>query len=82
MEVQFTPDLQARLEQLAIETGRPEREVVVDAMTGYFGELDQVQGMLDRRYDELKSGEVQLIDGEEAFERLRAKSEARNNERS
>ena len=82
MEVQLTPDLQARLEQLATETGRPEREVVVDAMTGYFGELDQVRGMLDSRYDDLKSGKTQFIDGEEAFDRLRAKSEARHNERS
>jgi len=33
--------------------------------------------MLDSRYDEIKSGKVKLIPGEEVFARLRAKSEAR-----
>ena len=33
--------------------------------------------MLDRRYDEIKSGRVKPIDGEEAFARLRRKGEER-----
>jgi len=37
-------------------------------------ELDRIRETLDRRYDELKSGSVKLIDGEEAFDRLRQKS--------
>jgi len=32
--------------------------------------------MLDRRYDDLESGRVKPIDGEEAFRRLMAKTEA------
>jgi hypothetical protein len=35
--------------------------------------------MLNRRYDELKSGRVKPIDGEEAFARLQAKTEAQRN---
>jgi hypothetical protein len=34
--------------------------------------------MLDSRYDEIKSGKVKLIPGEEFFARLRAKSEVRS----
>jgi hypothetical protein len=32
--------------------------------------------MLDSRYDDLKSGRVKPIDGEEAFARLKEKTEA------
>jgi hypothetical protein len=34
----------------------------------------QVRKMLDGRYDEIKSGGVAPIDGEESFNRLRRKS--------
>jgi hypothetical protein len=40
-------------------------------------ELVQVRKMLDGRYDEIKSGGVAAIDGEESFNRLRPKSENR-----
>ena len=76
MEVHLSPDVEARLDQLASETGRAKDEFVQDAMAGYFDELARVREMLDTRYDEMKSGKVQLIDGAEAFDRLRAKSEA------
>jgi len=33
--------------------------------------------MLDGRYDEIKGGRITPIDGEEAFSRLRCKSEER-----
>ena len=35
--------------------------------------------MLESRYDEIKSGEVKLIDGEEAFGRLHERIDARRN---
>jgi hypothetical protein len=40
-------------------------------MAGYFEELAQTRKMLDSRYDDLKSGRVMPIDGEEFFESLR-----------
>ena len=43
-------------------------------MSGYLAELTQVRNMLDGRYDEIKSGRVQPVDGDEAFERLREKN--------
>jgi predicted DNA-binding protein len=82
MEVHFTPDIEARLEQLVTETGRTRDEFVQDAMAGYFDELGQVRAMLDSRYDDIKSGKVKPINGEEAFARLREKSEARRNSRA
>jgi predicted DNA-binding protein len=82
MEVHFTPEVEARLNQLATETGRGKDELVQDAMAGYLDELAQVRKMLDSRYDDIKSGRVKPIDGEEAFARLREKSEARRSSRA
>ncbi len=82
MEVHLTPELQAKLDKLATETGRAKDELVQDAMAGYLDELAQVRGMLDSRYDDIKSGKVKLIDGEEAFDRLRQKNEARHTDRA
>ena len=71
------PELQAKVNHWVAETGRSADELVEDAMAAYFDELSQVRDMLDSRYDDIKSGRVQPIDGEEAFARLRQKSEAR-----
>lgn len=76
MEVHFNPDLQAKLDKLATETGRPPGELVEDAVIGYFDELACARETIDRRYDDLKSGRVQPIDGEEAFARLNARTAA------
>jgi len=82
MEVHLTPEVEARLNQLVIETGRGKDELVQDAMAGYFDELVQTREMLDSRYDDVKSGTVKPIDGEEALARLRKKSEVRRNSRA
>ncbi|HUI74366.1 MAG TPA: hypothetical protein VLX32_05440 [Candidatus Acidoferrum sp.] len=65
------------MQELAKSTGRAPDELVEDAMIGYLAELSQVRSMLDARYDEINSGRVKPIDGEEAFNRLRTKSEDR-----
>jgi predicted transcriptional regulator len=77
MEVHFKPEVQAKLEELARESGRPSGELVEDAVVGYFDELAQTRDMLDRRFDDLESGRVKLIDGEEAYQRLMEKSATR-----
>jgi hypothetical protein len=51
-------------------------------MTGYLQELAQARDMIDTRYDDLKTGRVKAIDGEEAFASMRRKSEARRSTRS
>lgn len=58
MEILLTPEVQAKLDQLAGETGRAQDEFVQDALAGYFDELAQVRGMLDSRYDDLEGGRV------------------------
>lgn len=73
MEVHFTPEIEARPNQLADETGRSKDEFVQDAMAGYFEELAQVRETLDRRYDDIQSGKVTLIPGDEARARLMAR---------
>jgi predicted transcriptional regulator len=80
MEVQFSAEVQARLDELASVTGRAPDEFVQDAVAGYFDDLVGVRAMLDRRYDEVKGGKVQLIPGEEVMARLAAKSAARRSE--
>jgi hypothetical protein len=76
MEVRFNPDVLAKLEQMARESGRPSDELVEDAVIGYFDELAQAREMLDRRFDELESGRVKPIDGDEAYRHLMEKTEA------
>ena len=77
MEVHFTPDLQAKIDQLVTETGRPPEQLVEDAMAGYVAELETTRKMLDSRYDDLKSGRVKPISGDEVMARLHEKSAAR-----
>ena len=77
MEVRLTPKTESRLHELAEKTGRAPDELVEDAMAGYLTELAQTREMLDGRYDAIKSGRVKPVDGEEAFARLRRKSEDR-----
>jgi predicted transcriptional regulator len=74
MVVRLKPETESRLQELAATSGRTPDELVEDAMAGYLVELTQVRKMLDGRYDEMKSGRVEPIDGEEAFNRLRRKS--------
>ena len=77
MEVQLTPDVQAKLDQLSGETGRMREEFVRDALAGYFDELAHVRGLLDSRYDDLKSGRVALLPGEQVVAHFTEKSAAR-----
>jgi hypothetical protein len=79
MEVHFTPDVEKKLNDLAAQSGRGTDELLQDALAAYLYELVQTRDMLDSRYDELKSGKVKPIDGEEAFARLKAKTEAQRN---
>ena len=79
MEVHFTPDVEKKLHDLAAQSGRGTDELLQDALAAYFDELVQTRDMLDSRYDELKTGKVKPIDGEDAFARLKAKTETQRN---
>ncbi|MCC6392790.1 MAG: hypothetical protein IT167_19490 [Bryobacterales bacterium] len=76
MEVHFEPALQAKLDQIARESGRDAADLVHDAVAGYVDAFADTRQMLDARYDDMKSGKVKMIPGDEAFARLMAKTEA------
>jgi predicted DNA-binding protein len=76
MEVHFTPETEQKLNDLAVQSGRGTAdELVRDVVEGYFNELAQTREMLNSRYDDLKSGKVKPIDGEEVFESLRRRED-------
>jgi hypothetical protein len=77
MEVHLKPEAETRPNELAKKSGRAPDELVEDAMAGYMAELAGVRTLLDSRYDEIKSGRVKPVNGEDAFAQLRRKSEAR-----
>ncbi len=76
MEVHFSPAVQDKLDRMARASGRPSHDLLEDAVLGYVDELADAGQMLDRRYDDLASGRVQAIDGEQAFRLLMARTEA------
>ncbi len=77
MVVHLKPETESRLKELSETTGRAPDDLVEDAMAGYLAELAQMRSTLDNRYDEIKDGRVTPIDGDEAFKRIRARSEHR-----
>ena len=81
MEVRFKPETESRLHELASKSGRRTDDLVEDAMAGYLTEAAEVRNLLDSRYDDLKSGKVKPISGEEVIARLREKSAARRSPR-
>ena len=82
MEVQFTPETEKKLNALATESGRRTDDLVEDAMAGYLDEVVQMRGMLDSRYDDLKSGRVKPVSGDEVEAYFRQKSAARGSQQS
>ena len=78
MNVPVTPETAKKLNDLAAASGRAPEQIVEDALSGYLDHVASVRETLDSRYDDLRSGRVKAIDGEEAFRRLREKSERRD----
>ncbi|MGA2711491.1 MAG: hypothetical protein ABSG41_00170 [Bryobacteraceae bacterium] len=75
MEVHLKPEVQAKLDQMARDAGRPPVELIEDAMNDYSDELARTREMLDQRYDDLKSGRVQPLDGEAFLQSLRRRED-------
>ena len=77
MKVDLTLETAKKLNDLAATSGRSPEEIVEDALAGYLEAVDSVRQALDSRYDNLKSGRVKPIDGEDFFKKLRERSEER-----
>jgi len=77
MEVHFAPETEKKLKDLAAQSGRRTAdELVQDVIEGYFEDLAQTRTMLNSRYDDLKSGKVKPIPGDEVEAHFREKSSA------
>jgi predicted DNA-binding protein len=77
MEIHFAPETEKKLKDLAAQSGRKTAdELVQDVIEGYFDELAQTRAMLNSRYDDLKSGRVKPIPGDEVEDHFRGKSAA------
>jgi hypothetical protein len=76
MEVHFTPETETKLKDLSAESGRGMDDLIEDALAGYFDEVRQIRETLDSRYDDLKSGRVKPIPGDEVEAYFRDKSAA------
>ena len=61
MEVQFAPELEKQLNDLAIQSGCGPAELIQDVMAGYLSEVGGTLEMLNHRYDDIKSGRVKLM---------------------
>ena len=77
MEVHFASETEKKLKDLAAQSGRKTAdELVQDVIEGYFDELAQTRTMLNDRYDDLKSGRVKPLPGDEVEAYFRDKSAA------
>jgi predicted DNA-binding protein len=77
MDVLFTSETEKKLQDLAAQSGRATAdELVRDVVEGYILELAQTREMLNSRYDDLKSGRVKPIPGDEVEAHFREKSAA------
>jgi hypothetical protein len=76
MEVHLTAETEKRLKDLSALSGRATDELVEDAMAGYFAEVLEIRETLNGRYDDLKSGKIRAISGDEVEAHFREKSAA------
>lgn len=77
MEIHFSAETERKLKELAAQGERTTDDLLEEIVAAYLDELDQMRATLDRRYDEIKSGNVQLIPSEEVFEELRRRERER-----
>jgi hypothetical protein len=74
MELHFISDVEKKFNDLAAQSGRRTDDLLQDALAAPFDELVETRrDMLNDRYDEPRSGNVEPVDGEAAFARLKAK---------
>ena len=74
MEVNFRPETESQIQELAAKAGREPAELVEDVMAGYLQEAAKTREMLDSRYDDIKSGRVKPIAAKDALAELRRDS--------
>jgi predicted DNA-binding protein len=76
MEIQLPPKDQALLADLAERTGRAEAEIVQEVMGSYLHGVEEVREMLDRRLDDIESGQVRPLTPDELWDNLERRKAA------
>ena len=61
---------------MAFQSGRPDSEILEDALLGYLDEVVQTRALIERRFDDLENCKVKLVPGDEVCASLRHKIEA------
>lgn len=77
MGVHFAPEVEKKLNDLATQSGRGADEILHDALAGYFEEVAPTREILNSRYDDLESGRVKPIPGDEVEAYFREKARQR-----
>jgi hypothetical protein len=80
MDVHFNPRCSDEARADGARNRTPTDKLVETVVADFFEGLAFTRDTLDRRYDDLESGRVKPIPGDEVFARLRAKSAARRAE--
>ena len=68
MSLEIKPNQEAKIAALAAMTGRDKAQILEEVIDSYFDELNAVREMLDRRYDDFKSGRVKELTPEQLRE--------------
>jgi len=77
MEVRLEPKLAAKVELWSAQTGLSAGELLEDAVATYLLEVEELRGMLDTRYDDILTGRVKGVPGDEARRILEERITAR-----
>ena len=70
MSLEITPGQEAKIAALAASTGRDKSEILEQVIDSYFDDLDDIRKILDRRYDDFKSGRIKSLTPEECRDHL------------
>ncbi len=77
MEVPFTAETEKKLKELAAQSDSGTADSLVrDVVEGYLDELAKTREMLSDRYDNLKSGQMSPIPGDQVVAHFGEKSAA------
>ena len=68
MSLEIKPNQEAKIAALAAKTGRDKAEILEEVIDSYFDELTEIREMLDRRYDDFKSGRAKELTPEQLRE--------------
>lgn len=74
--MQFQPQVQAELDQLAIEMGLSVDDLANELMADCLHKRAEVRKTIDRRFEDIESGRVTLIPGDQVRAMMREQSEA------